>query len=201
MSLGLAADTIDAARRSGKPIDPATFDLDPNDIRRLAQRFLTSLATDAHEVWVRRLAVTPRFDEPAARYAFSEHRSVDQDAAWQALVRYSFVRPAGAPGWFAFHGSMRDALNETDGPLDDWHRFWRGFWQTRSQRDVDDWAGLAWYHDYQLNPKLAVASWNERAKRTMRERDTPAAPSTSSTGGTRPACWTRMTRRGMKPGF
>jgi hypothetical protein len=35
--------------------------------------------------------LTPRFDEKAARAAFSAEHSAAQDAAWEALPGYSFV--------------------------------------------------------------------------------------------------------------
>lgn len=98
-----------------------TFDTAPGDTARLAQRFLKSLNDPAQEVWVKRLALTPRFDEAAARAVFSPVPGAPQDAAWQALLGYSFVRVTGEPGWWTFHARMSDALADGVGgpsPLD-----------------------------------------------------------------------------------
>jgi hypothetical protein len=109
-SLGLCADTL----RHEPGADPASFDMAPGDVTRLADRFLKSLAGPAYEIWVRRLALTPRFDETAARTAFSANRDVNQDAAWQYLGGFSFVRAADEPGWWTLHLRMREALAEAN---------------------------------------------------------------------------------------
>jgi tetratricopeptide (TPR) repeat protein len=156
-SLGLCADTI----RNDPGADPASFDMAPGDVTRLAARFLKSLAGPAYEIWVRRLALTPRFDETAARTAFSATRDVNQDAAWQYLAGFSFVRAADEPGWWTLHYRMREALTAAypDQAVAD-HQFWHYHWQRRSTSEIDDFAALAWYHQYALQPKEALDAWN-----------------------------------------
>ena len=82
----------------------------PGDYDRLAERFLTSLHDRHTRAWITDLAQTPRFDEAAARDAFSPGRDVHQDAAWEALRDYSFVQEAADPGWFRVHPRMAAAL-------------------------------------------------------------------------------------------
>ncbi|HEY7311927.1 MAG TPA: hypothetical protein VH643_21365 [Gemmataceae bacterium] len=161
-SLGLCADTL----RNDPGADPASFDMAPGDVTRLADRFLKSLAGPAYEIWVRRLALTPRFDEAAARAAFSANRDVNQDAAWQYLGGFSFVREADEPGWWTLHYRMREALTEAypDQAAAD-HQFWHDHWQRRSKSEIDDFAALAWYHQYVLQPKEALKAWNSLAEK------------------------------------
>jgi tetratricopeptide (TPR) repeat protein len=156
-SLGLCADTL----RNEPGADPSSFDMAPGDVTRLADRFLKSLAGPAYEIWVRRLALTPRFDETAARAAFSANRDVNQDAAWQYLGGFSFVREADEPGWWTLHYRMREALTEAypDQAATD-HQFWQDHWRRRHRGDIDDCAALAWYHQYALQPKEALEAWN-----------------------------------------
>jgi tetratricopeptide (TPR) repeat protein len=167
-SLGLAADAIVTEQARGQAVTASTFDIRPGDYARLAQQFLKSLADPAHEVWVRRLALTPRFDEAAARAAHSESRGVVQDAAWQALLRYSFVRGADERGFYTLHAKMRDALAETAAATADDHAFWEQHWRRRSESDSDGWAGLAWFHRYRLDPQAAWREWKTLAE-AMRE--------------------------------
>jgi tetratricopeptide (TPR) repeat protein len=166
-SLGLCADTL----RNEPSADPASFDMAPGDVIRMADRFLKSLAGPAYEIWVRRLALTPRFDEAAARAAFSTNRDVNQDAAWQYLGGFSFVRAADEPGWWTLHFRMRQALTEAypDRAAAD-HQFWQDYWQHRSRNEIDDSAALAWYHQYVLQPKEALDAWNNLAEKCRNAR-------------------------------
>jgi len=161
-SLGLCADTL----RNEPGADPASFDMAPGDVTRLADRFLKSLAGPAYEIWVRRLALTPRFDEAAARAAFSASRDVNQDAAWQYLGGFSFVRAADEPGWWTLHYRMRQALTEAyPGQAAADHQFWQDHWQRCSRGEIDDSAALAWYHQHALQPKEALKAWNTLAEK------------------------------------
>lgn len=161
-SLGLCADTL----RNEPGADPSSFDMAPGDVTRLADRFLKSLAGPAYEIWVRRLALTPRFDEAAARAAFSASHDVTQDAAWQSLESFSFVREADEPGWWTLHFRMRQALTEAyplQAAAD--HQFWQDHWQQRRRDEIDECAALAWYHQYALQPKEALDIWNALAEK------------------------------------
>jgi len=164
-SLGLCADTIREETARGGAVDPATFDMAPGDTARLAQRFLKSLSDPAHEIWVKRLALTPRFDEAAARAAFCPNPGAPQDAAWQALRGYSFLRDADIGGWRTLHARMRDALADQHSSAPQEDRFWVNYWPGRSHSETDAFAALSWYHRYRLSPSAARDEWRTLAER------------------------------------
>jgi hypothetical protein len=172
--LGVCADAVARDRASNVEPEPATFAIPPGDLGAVADRFLKSLH-DAHlEQWMLTLALTPRFDEPAGRAAFSPTPGAPRDAAWEALEGFSFLRAIPEPGWFALHPRMRHALihrlaREPD-DLRARHTLWRDHWQGRSQHDLDPAAALAWHHTWSLDPEEGRASWNRRAESARRER-------------------------------
>jgi tetratricopeptide (TPR) repeat protein len=170
-SLGLCVDSVQAEQARGLTVDPKTFDIRPGDSARLAQRFLKSLADPAHELWVHRLALTPRFDEAAARAAYSEGPGAAQDAAWQGLLRYSFIRETGEPGICTLHTRMRDALADptSRGEFSN-HQVWEKYWRGRSVGECDVWAGLAWYHRFHLDASRATSEWKDMAMRLRKTR-------------------------------
>ena len=164
-SLGLCADTL----RNAPNTNPDAFDMVPGDVTRLAIRFLKSLPSPAYEVWVQRLALTPRFDETAARAAFSSSHDVHQDAAWQQLRGLSFIRETDRHGWWSLHVRMRQALAEAFANVAAGnHRFWNDHWMNRVQCSTDDFASLAWYHRYCLSPDDGRKEWNALAE-SLRE--------------------------------
>jgi tetratricopeptide (TPR) repeat protein/GTPase SAR1 family protein len=171
-SLGLCADIVHAERRSGREPETETLRLRPQDWEALARRFLKSLPSDAERRWIERLALTPRFDEPAGRAAFSPERSVAQDAEWEALGDYSFVQPLpGAHGWYAIRSQMRWALENQPSAQERVvgdHRWWRKHWKARSASAVDDAASLVWYHWYSLETAGALSEWEQLAEATRR---------------------------------
>ena len=95
-------------------------------------------------------------------------RDVHQDAAWCALGDYSFVQEAEERGWLKLHAQMGDALrNRMARKPDDLrrtHSDWQAHWQSRSSQETDEFAALAWYHLYQLDPEKARRIWNERVE-------------------------------------
>lgn len=115
------------------------------------------------------MALAPRFDETAARRAFSPAAGAPQDAAWQALRGYSFVRDTDAPGWWTLHVRMRGALSDHSSAPDD-HRFWVDSWRGRSGSETDAFAALAWYHHYCLMPAQARDEWVALTERLRGER-------------------------------
>jgi len=164
-SLGVCADSVANARGQGQTVDPATFDFEPGDHHTLASRFLTSLNDGATERWIRRLALTPQFDESAAREAWSPHRDTAQDAAWDRLDDFSFVLRGDVEGWWTLHPRMRRALSETHPRRDEDHKFWQSHWATRQTSDVDEFAGRSWFHEWQLEPEEARVRWDALAER------------------------------------
>ena len=167
--LGLCADTVLAQRRRNLEPHPDTFDMAPGDYGKLAQRFLKSLHDEHPEPWIIRLAQTPRFDETAARAAFSAMRDVHQDEAWESLPAYSFVQQDAEPGWLRIHSVIRDALRRQ--LASDKTRFtrahtdWQTHWHSRAQHDADEFAALAWYHDYVRDPQQALSAWYKKAEK------------------------------------
>jgi len=147
----------------------------PGDYSKLAQRFLKSLHDGHPERWIIHLAQTTRFDETAARAAFSATHDVHQDEAWESLPDYSFVQDDAEPGWFRIHSVMSDVLrHRLAGDANEFaqaHKDWRAYWQSRAQRDTDQFAALAWYHDHVLDPQQALSTWKDQAKKARGERD------------------------------
>ena len=120
----------------GRQARADTFDIAPGDYGQLAQRFLKSLHDKHPERWIIHLAQTPRFDEAAARAAFSPTRDVQQDEAWGSLPGYSFVQEAAEPGWLRIHSAMSDVLRrQLSGNAKEFarsHEDWRAYWQSRA---------------------------------------------------------------------
>ena len=167
-SLGVCADAIQIETERGKAVDPATFDFSAGDWLELSKRFLKSLPDDEERAWVQKLALPPRFDETSACAMSSR-----PDTASEILSsgRYSFIRDDDEAGWYLLHGRMREALNrvvQKSTALTKKQTQWRSHWQSRSQKDTDDFAALAWFHRYQLEPVEAYNQWQQlcEAKRT-----------------------------------
>ncbi|MGA3031735.1 MAG: hypothetical protein ABSD70_00530 [Terracidiphilus sp.] len=163
-SLGLCADVVFNERKEGLEPEAETLHFNPQDREKLARRFLTSLASDAERRWIERLALTPRFDEPAARCAFSQEHSIAQDVAWEGLHDYSFVERNPGSDWSSIRAEMRAALKNQPSAQDRIardHQWWQEYWSGRSNEATDDAAGLAWYHRYCLAPSDAMEDWEK----------------------------------------
>jgi tetratricopeptide (TPR) repeat protein len=168
LSLGLCADIVFAERSSGREPSADTLRFSPGDWEKLAHRFLKSLSSNGERRWIEKLALTPRFDEIAARQAFCSGKSSDQDVAWESLHNYSFIeRISDASGWFGIGSQMRSALGHrlsTQAGIEQDHEWWKSYWAGRSNSEVDDAAALSWYHHYRLAPSDALNSWKELAQ-------------------------------------
>jgi tetratricopeptide (TPR) repeat protein len=172
--LGLCAETVVAERSRGLEPSPDTFDMEPGDYAKLAQRFMKSLHDEHPEGWIVRLAQTPRFDETAARAAFSAKQDVHQDKAWESLPDYSFVEQDAKPGWVRIQSVMSNVLNRRLAGEEERfavvHAEWSDHWRARSKHETDEFAGLAWYHEYVLDPRRAVDVWLKRAREAREAR-------------------------------
>ena len=155
-------------RRQGREPSPETLRFRPQDWEALARRFLKSLDSDTTRRWIEKLALTPRFDEAAARAAYSSDLSAAQDAEWNALRDYSFVDQIEKPaGWLTIRSQMRWALeNQPSAKLrvKEDHEWWRAYWTSRAKSEVDLAAEAAWYHRHRLAPALAGHDWNRLAE-------------------------------------
>jgi tetratricopeptide (TPR) repeat protein len=168
LSLGLCADIVFAERSSGREPSANTLRFSPGDWEKLARRFLKSLSSNGERRWIEKLALTPRFDEAAARQAFCSGKSSDQDVAWESLHNYSFIeRLSDASGWSGVRSQLRSALGHrlsAQARIEQDHEWWKSYWAGRSQSEVDDAAALSWYHHYRLAPSDALNSWKELAQ-------------------------------------
>jgi tetratricopeptide (TPR) repeat protein len=163
-SLGLCADIVANERRGGNEPTADTLRFNPQDWENIARRFLKSLLSDSERRWIERLALTPRFDEDAARWAYSSGRSASQDAAWEGLHSYSFVERISGGGWSSIRTEMRSALKNQPSAQERAkhdHQLWKDYWSGRSEAVADDAAGLAWYHSYYLDPEESIGIWGE----------------------------------------
>ena len=174
-SLGLCADTCWNLVQRNEIIDPDSFDMSSADTQALAARFLRSMGGDgAYAAWLKSLALTPQFDEVAARTCFSEHAGAEQDAAWQALASYSFFRRTQLSGWYALHARMRESLADRQ-QRDNFtlwqsqHHRWHHYWQDRSENSTDTLAARAWYHTWCTEPDEACDQWIQLAKTARQE--------------------------------
>jgi tetratricopeptide (TPR) repeat protein len=155
-------------RKNNGVIDTAIFaSLPPDDWTKLILRFMQSLPSRSHEYWIRRLSLTPEFDEAAARSSHSAQRSIFQDADWAMLRSFSFlVDVEGKQGWWTIHSTMQRAISEEfvlSAP-DHWresHQSWRSYWQDRAPKPTDAFAQLAWYHLWHLDSAAAVEEWKQ----------------------------------------
>jgi tetratricopeptide (TPR) repeat protein len=166
-SLGLCANIVANERNAGHDPAAETLRFNPQDWVKLARRFLKSLDSDTDSVWIEKLALTPRFDEAAARWAYSSERSAAQTAAWKNLYGYSFVERLSDSEWSSIRAEMRAALRNQPSAqervIED-HEQWKDYWSSRSKAMVDDAAGLAWYHSYCLDPSEAMRIWSQLAE-------------------------------------
>ena len=160
-SLGICADAIQSETGWDITVDVATFDFPAGDWQQLSTRFLKSLPDDEGRAWVQKLALPPRFDETAA-CAMALYSFMAQIIL--STGRYSFILDADDTGWYLLDGRMRDGLNRIEqetAALTKKHVEWRSHWQSRCKKDTDDFAALAWYHHYQLEPTAAFDEWKQ----------------------------------------
>ncbi len=173
LDLALAADCTRAAAHTDQPLQPADFAKSPRGKESgLTSLFLRYLdPTEAQ--WVVSLAATPRFDEEAAKAAWSTPDSVQRNAAWKAIQRYSFLFPL-PQGWWTIHPRVQESLRQTQAGNNQQHRktheFWQSHWRSRATRDDDHFAALAWFHHDCLDPAEALKHWQSLAQRARADQ-------------------------------
>jgi len=168
LSLGMLADTVAAEKFAGITPSPATLKLPPGKLDALAERFLQSMRSPIEDRRIVRLARTPRFDN----HALEEICSPDPDVNAEERKRirgYTFIQEAPLAGWLVVHPRVREAIlslprysepDEVKGQHEDWEKHW----QNRSKAATDDFAGLAWFHSYTLDRKVAAKAWEALAE-------------------------------------
>ena len=137
-------------------------ELPPADWGALVRRFLRSIGTRAEYEWIWKLAITPEFDEEAARQAYSSNPGQQQDTAWSMLRAFSFLSIGSFAGeWYTIHAAMRQAIKgessfkrqQVDSMHIWWNTYWSGRLNTRSEYQ------LAWFHLYMAAPQQALPIW------------------------------------------
>ena len=178
LSLGLLADTVAEDRRAGRNADPQMLKLPPGKLDELASRFLQSLPSSTEERRMVRLARTPRFDKEALQRICSPDQDTNIDER-RRILAYTFVQAAATPGWFVVHPRVREAIlslpkySESEETRQE-NRDWEEIWKTRSKLSSDEFAGLAWFHHYQIDRDGALTAWRtlaETARKELRMRD------------------------------
>ncbi len=144
--------------------------------RELADRFLKSLHDKDMSLWVKELALTPRFDETCGLDFADRRRHAVGRAGWQMLTGFTFMEKeqaqeeADGSAFFRMHRTMTEALCELtpDADVAAIHTAFRVHWQSRAHSDTDEYAALAWYHRWHLEPQAARDEWNQLAERERR---------------------------------
>ena len=168
-SLGLCADTANAERFRGREPDPATFDMAPDHYDRLARRFLKSLHDRHTELWITALAQTPRFDEAAARDAFSPAPTSTKTPPGKPCVTTALCsRPVSPAGFACIRGCatrFTTASKTTPTRFTAPTRAGKPTGGGAAQSTTDGFAALSWYHEFALDPDRGIRTWKEKVKK------------------------------------
>ena len=170
LSLGLLADTVEAERRTGakRPL-PRLSDCRPASWIVSRSKFLQSMPSATDERRIVRLARTPRFDELALKQICNRDPDANKEERRQ-IHGYTFIQDAAQSGWFVVHPRVREAILNVPKcaekeEIQEQHQDWEKLWQDRSKQPTDDFAGLAWFHSYQLEWKEATKAWEALAQK------------------------------------
>jgi tetratricopeptide (TPR) repeat protein len=136
----------------------------------LVLRFFRSIQNRVDSDWITKLAITPEFDENAARAAYSSSTSQAQDTAWQMLRMFSFLSNGHfGGGWHTIHSEVRRAILQHSlvkaETLRKMHEWWNLYWSGRSEATVE--LELAWHHLYMVSPQQALPVWAGIANRAL----------------------------------
>ena len=176
LSLRLLADTVEEERSQGRRSEPETLQRTPGKLDRLADRFLQSLPSGVAERRIVRLARTPRFDVEALAAICSPDRDQRIEEV-RHILGYSFVQLTDLTGWYSLHPRMREAILQlpkfnTQTDAEAHHQEWASYWRSRSQDLFDDFAGLAWFHDWQNDREAPFNHWRALANQARGELHT-----------------------------
>lgn len=167
--LALCADTVQNARRAGKP-DPgaASFALvstgEPG--KKLCDLFLKSFSSSEQGDWMTEIALTPRCDTEAAP-ATSSLSEDAQRRHWERFTELSFVEDQG-DGFWRIEPAVRHVLLEQrrrDQTLEA-HLNFAHHWGERNEE------ALVWFHKWAIDPKGALEEWTQLHGEALKQGET-----------------------------
>ncbi len=167
--LALCADTVQNARRAGKP-DPgaASFALvsSAGPGKKLCNLFLKSFRDAEQADWLTEIALTPRCDAAAAPAS----HGLSDDAwqrNWERFTELSFVEDQGDGCW-RIEPAVRGVLLEQqrrDQTLEA-HLNFSHHWSERGQE------ALVWFHKWAIDPKGALEEWTKLHEEALKQGET-----------------------------
>jgi hypothetical protein len=148
LTLSFCADIV----RVKPSITPREFNISSGDWKGLARRFLRSVSDPADRLWFIRLALSPLWDEAAARAAYDDGKGRRQDAAWERLHTFSFIHRQDG-GWYSIRDLVAEALIHDAKPYEvrEGRQFWQDYWSNLPGKTTFH-DGLAWVQRWYLNP-------------------------------------------------
>jgi tetratricopeptide (TPR) repeat protein len=156
---------------NGKALTAGLFEeLPGGDWNSLVLCFFRSIESRADADWIKKLAITPEFDEGAARAAYSSSPSQAQDTAWEILRMFSFISNGHfGSEWYTVQSAVRRAIHENSlvkaEGLRKMHEWWNQYWSARLEATVE--YELAWHHLYMISPQQALPLWAAIANRAL----------------------------------
>ena len=138
----------------------------------LVDRFLF-IVGEEDEYRLRKLAVTPNWDNVAAAFALG----VADDSAGSIskidwLHRFSFVSK-NADNTFSLHHIFRKVLLRTSKTEQNlmWHREWALYWHSRSVDSLDRFSSLNWLHRIASENEVGLAAWEAEITKALESGD------------------------------
>jgi tetratricopeptide (TPR) repeat protein len=172
-SLGLSCDTV--------LLDPSTNLNDLGTAGQLAEdelkdgytrelavvnRFMRAISEPLRQRYLRRLALTPVWDDDAAGFAFERYAPDQREDILDWLAPFSFITRRG-DGTSVMHGAIRRCLLATNDPDDTarWHAEWAEYWRVRSGEEDGGTSEAYWHHRLLMPDGLDVWKAVTKARR------------------------------------
>ena len=165
LSLGLACDVYDIGRGRIEDISERDSMTGRSMDQILIDRFFAAIG-DADSTRLRRLSVTPTWDDADAAYALGVAQDPDErNAKLTWLHRFSFIQ-ALDEGLYSFHQRLRKACSETSSSSQraEWHLGWVEYWKTRSAHESDRYSAMVWLHRFASEAATALEDWQMEAR-------------------------------------
>ncbi len=179
-SLGLSCDTV--------LLDPSTNlndlgtagqlsedELKEGYTRELAvvNRFMRAIAEPLRRRYMRRLALTPVWDDDAVGFAFERNSPDQREDILDWLAPFSFITRR-SDGTSVMHGAIRRCLLATNDPQDvaRWHAEWAKYWRERSGEEDGGTSEPYWHHRLLMSKGINVWAEVTKARRlSLRMQD------------------------------